>query len=234
MALRANLNDLVLSLKKWKEKVNKNLGIDLNSFSGEISEYTKNNIKVLLSGEITSSQDKGHLLEDVIKDLFETLDFATSFNITNKETDHGQFDFIVDFILPDYLRNILIQIIDIEVLHDGVIGECKNYQDGVGKPLIEQACWRVCKKKKSMFYIAPRYKRGAIDEINLFNNHHFMNFNRICWNEITKLGIIPIDFNFLKICLYEDIRFSLVIFFAIKQAKEGRINNILNLPSNLS
>jgi hypothetical protein len=223
-----------LSLKKWKDKVNKNFGIDLNSFSDEIPVDTKNNIQALLSGEIASSQEKGYLLEDVIKDLFETLDFAISFNITNKETDHGQFDFIVDFVLRDDIKDILAKITEIEILYNGILGECKNYQDGVGKSLIEQACWRVCKKKKSMFYVAPKYKRGAISEINFFNNHHFMNFNRICWDKNTKLSIIPLDFNFLKVCLQEDVRFSSIIFFAIKQAKEGRINNILNLPSNLS
>jgi len=81
-----------------------------------------------------------------------------------------------------------------------------------------------------MFYIAPKYKEGAIDEINFFNNHHFKNFNRICWDKNTKLGLIPLDFNSLRLCLEENINFSTVFFFVIKQAKECRINNILNLP----
>jgi len=90
---------LVKSVEKWRDKIRKNFNIDVNSFSDRISENTKDKIQILLIENITDPKEKGDLLEDVIRELFETLDFAFSFNITNKETDYGQFDFIVDFLL---------------------------------------------------------------------------------------------------------------------------------------
>jgi len=229
MPSNKGFENLVSTIKEWKEKINKILAIDLNSFSKPITKELKEDIENLVLGEIKSAKDKGDLLEQVIRNLFETLDIAISFKITHKKTSFGQFDFIIDFIFTEEIENILSGITNIEVLKKGINGECKNYKEKVGKELIEQSCWRVCKTKKSLFYVASKYTTGAIDEINFFNSHHFGDFDNICCNKNDKLSIIPLDFNLLRVCTLEEIRFSTVVFFTIKQAKEGRINNILNL-----
>jgi hypothetical protein len=230
MSSNIGFKDLVSEIIKWKDKINKLLAIDLNSYSTPLDKHTKENIGVLLSNKITNTKEKGDLLESVIKSLFSTLDFAISFDITHKETDFGQFDFIVDFIIYEVMKEEFT-FINLDILQSGVNGECKNHKDGVGKELIEQVCWRVCKTKKSLFYIAPKYKEGAIREISFFNSHHIGNFNNICCQEKNNLAIIPFDFNFLRVCTLDEIRFSTIFFFAIKQASEGRINNMLNLKS---
>ena len=58
MPSNKGFENLVSTIKEWKEKINKILAIDLNSFSKPITKELKEDIENLVLGEIKSAKDK--------------------------------------------------------------------------------------------------------------------------------------------------------------------------------
>ncbi len=186
--------------------------------NSDLYNYEKKLVEKIRQGNYKNTKERGDILEDLLKSIFQRISLVNSLSVTNRDTSLGQIDLI---LTP--LDNTLFDIWGLVADYpEGIIGECKNYQDSVGREEIEKFCWRVSKGQQLGFFVATKYTKGACDEIGWINK-----CKQLILVKNSGVYIVPITLEMVECVISQNMNFCYFIEWSIKLSKNMAITNYL-------
>jgi hypothetical protein len=175
------------------------------------------------SSEQKTTKGKGDLLEELLESLFRRFDTVEPFSRNTCDTGIGQIDLLVTVIADEFY-----DVLGLFKKPKGIIGECKNYDSSgsLGRPIIEQMCWRSVKGSVLVFVVAKKFSKDSQKEIGDFNNLA----PKIVKDFPDDAILVPITLEMISVVLKEDLNFCYFLKWAIQATKHNMaISNYLGI-----
>lgn len=180
-------------------------------FNGEEMYDEEEKLFLQVTSSHKNTTEQGDALENLLKKLFNRIQFLDCVAVTNKDIAIGQIDLQLNVISDRAYK--FLGLIDESPL--GLMGECKNYgfNKKVPKDDIEKICWRCCKSGFLSFFIGANFTSGALNEIDTFN----LNKRDFCVKN-HGVYIVPIDLEMLQVVIENKINFCYFVKWLVNRA----------------